>query len=183
MAKTKQGFLALSAALLTLLLAGGTALAGQGRSIHLVFPVDAHFPVDWYCPFTLDERVTGFQGLVVRFDGSGHWIALIEHDQLTTTDEAFGHTVTDHFFTTRFDTGDDAVTDNGDGTLTYVARRVGHVSNTAAGRDLGLFDFTLIIDSTTFEEVSFTIARHAGQIGGTWSSLDAALAYCALFEP
>ena len=132
-------------------------------------------------PFPVQQSQQGWIKFKVEFDSSGAVVAQTEHDHLVYTDQAFGVSVPDSVFSARFDAGDSAIVENPDGTITYTARRVGHLSSTVAGNTLGSFDFVLVIDPVSGQEVSFTITRYAGQIGGLWSSFDGLAEYCAQF--
>jgi hypothetical protein len=134
-----------------------------------------------FCPFALHETQQGWITFKVEFDSSGVAVAQTEHDHIVYTDQAFGVSVVDSFFTARFDAGDSSIIQNADGTYTYTAHRVGNISSTVAGNTIGRFAFELVIDPVSGQELSFTITRYAGQIGGLWSSFDGLAAYCAQF--
>lgn len=135
-----------------------------------------------YCSFPVSETVSGWVKGKDSFDASGNFVMEIEHDHLTYTDTASGVTTSDNFYTTRFSPADQ-VTFNPDGTITSIQTRVGHLSDTIGGQDIGRFVFRLTF-SATGQELSFTILRNAGQIGGFWSGPQYGLdlnAWCAQF--
>jgi len=143
------------------------AAADSGRVLQFRTPIDDAYTQTVLCPFPLAETVQGWEDQTVQLDPAGNIMNVITHDHLTYTDTAFGRTVTENFFSTRF--WDGTLITNPDGTVTIIQRRVGNLSDNAGGSDRGLLDFSLTIDPGTGQELGFSILRNAGQIGGDWS--------------
>jgi hypothetical protein len=133
------------------------------------------------CSFDLQETVSGWMMNRIDLGPDGSLRALATTDHLTYTDEAFGVSVSMDFFSSKFLRGDDAIVTNPDGTITVRQTRVGHLTSSAAGSSIGLFDFVLTIDPSTGQELSFSVLRHAGQIGGFWAGPVDLSAYCSQF--
>lgn len=157
---------------------------GSGHVLQFTDPVNDTYtiPGGGLCPFPVTETASGFIRETVTFDQAGNLTNDIAHFHLSYTDTAFGKTVHENFFSTRFFKGD--ITNNPDGTITIFQKRVGNLSDNPGGSDRGLFIFSLTFDPNTGQEGAFSILRNAGQIGGTWAGpaygFDQA-AYCAQF--